>query len=52
MYLNSTAKSAISKFDVIRAGKVKATFDTYEEAWNYASQYRGAIVRWFIEKKK
>ena len=46
-----TAKSAISKFDVIRAGKVVATFDSYDEAWSFARQWKTAIVRYYIPKK-
>jgi hypothetical protein len=41
---------AISKFDVMRGGKVKETFDTYEQAWAYASKYKGAVVRYNISK--
>lgn len=41
---------AISKFDVMRGGKVKETFDTYEQAWEYASKYKGAVVRYSISK--
>ena len=47
----SLQNSAISKFDVIRGGKVKETFTSYEEAWCYASQYKGAVVRYYIKKK-
>ena len=42
---------AISKFDVMRGGKVKETFDTYKEAYDYASKYKGAVVRYYISKK-
>lgn len=48
---SNTQNIAISKFDVVRGGKVKETFDTYEEAWAYASKYRGAVVVYKIPKK-
>lgn len=47
---SNTQDRAISKFDVIRGGKVKETFDTYEQAWAYASKYKGAVVRYNIRK--
>lgn len=50
MTMNLQSK-AISKFEVMRGGKVKETFETYEEAWRYAEKYRGAVVRYFIGKK-
>ena len=49
---SNTQNRAISKFDVMRGGKVKETFDTYEQAWAYASKYRGAVVRYNISKNK
>lgn len=49
---SNTQDRAISKFDVIRGGKVKETFDTYEQAWAYASKYKGAVVRYSISKNK
>ena len=48
---SNTDKKAISKFEVMRGGKVKETFETYEEAWRYAEKYRGAVVRYFIGKR-
>lgn len=48
---SNTQDRAISKFDVVRGGKVKETFDTYEQAWAYASKYRGAVVVYKISKK-
>lgn len=48
--ITTIEKTAISKFDVMRGGKVKETFDTYEEAWSYASKYKGAVVRYYIKK--
>ena len=47
---SNTQDRAISKFDVMRGGKVKETFDTYEQAWAYASKYKGAVVRYNIRK--
>ena len=44
-------KSATTRFDVIRAGKVVESFDTYEAAWKYARQWKSAMVRYFIKKK-
>lgn len=51
MYTMNLEKSATTKFDVIRAGKVKESFESYEAAWRYASQHKGAVVRYFIKKK-
>lgn len=50
MQSNSQTK-AISKFEVIKGGKVVETFNTYAEAWAYASKHRGAMVRYFISKR-
>ena len=47
----TTTTPVISKYDVMRAGKVVETFDTYEEARRYASQYVGAVIRWYISTK-
>lgn len=49
--VDTTPKTAVSKFDVIKAGKIKESFDTYEAAWAYAKTLRGAMVRYFIKKK-
>lgn len=49
--VDTTPKTAISKFDVIKAGKVVESFDTYEAAWAFARTLRGAMVRYFIKKK-
>lgn len=38
----------IRKFEVMRAGKVVETFDSYAKAWKYASNYKGAVVRYYI----
>lgn len=46
-----TQNRAISKFEVMKGGKVKETFDTYDEAWAYAEKHRGTVVRYFIKKK-
>lgn len=46
---NVLPQSATTKFDVIYRGKLKESFDTYEAAWRYASQYKGAVVRYFIK---
>lgn len=42
---------AISKFDVVKGGKVKETFETYEAAWAYASTIKGAMVVYKIPKR-
>lgn len=49
---SNTQTKAIGQFEVMRGGKVKETFTTYEEAWAYAAQYKGAVVRYFIKKKE
>ena len=51
MFTTNLEKSATTRFDVIIKGKVKETFDTYEQAWAYASKYKSAVVRYFIKKK-
>lgn len=48
---SNTQDRAISKFDVVKGGKVKETFETYEQAWAYASTIRGAVVVYKISKK-
>ena len=50
MFTLNLEKSAITRFDVIRAGKVLASFDTYEAAWEYARRWKTAMVRYFIKK--
>jgi hypothetical protein len=49
--VDTTPKAATTKFDVIKAGKVVESFDTYEAAWAHARTLRGAMVRYFIKKK-
>lgn len=49
--IDTTPKSAITKFEVIRRGKLVETFDSYEAAWAFARTLRGAMVRYFIKKK-
>ena len=46
-----TQFKAISKFDVVKGGKVKETFETYEQAWAYASTLKGAVVVYKIPKR-
>lgn len=48
---SNTQNRAISKFDVVKSGKVKETFETYEQAWAYASTIKGAVVVYKIPKK-
>lgn len=50
MFTVSLPKTAISRFDVIRAGKVVESFDTYEAAWAFARKWKTAIVRYYIKK--
>ena len=49
--IDTTPKSAITKFEVIRRGKLVETFDSYEAAWAFARTLKGAMVRYFIKKK-
>ena len=51
MFTLNLDKSATTRFDVIRAGKVVESFDTYEAAWKYVRQWKSAMVRYFIKKK-
>ena len=46
-----TTRTVISKYDVMRAGKVVETFDTYDEARRYADKYRGAVIRYYVSTK-
>lgn len=48
---SNVQEKAISKFEVVKGGKVKETFETYAEAWAYASTIKGAVVQYKIPKR-